>query len=463
MSSNGDDAPGDESDPDGSDAVGDQADERSEAKSAANLLGGDGRFRNLLIGQSISALGDWLGTLALIALVFRITGSEIAVGGVLILRILPSLIGGPLGGLIGDRFDRRRVLVSTDLIRAGVVLLIPIGLGLWFDFGIWWVFLWAFVMEIFTLIFIPTRDAVVPDLVDDRDLSLANGLLLGLTYGSIPIAGAMFAGVERLASVVPPPWDMPPETWSLVADAITFAVSAMFIVGIRGIGGPRRLHRRDDEEDENIVLEALAGVRYAWSERPTRFTLLVASFGSIGAGVLFALGIAYVREDLGSGDVVFGFLMALFGLGVAAGIVILRVFGGPMIVWLRTGVLLAGSVLIAMGLFPIVVLALPAAAGVGAGFALAFQSGLTIMQRRTAPHLRTRALAAMNVLVRLGLVVSGGLSAVIAGVIPAWTIVVRLDPRQLLFVGAGAVILLPVLLPLSNGDEPPTEVAVDES
>ncbi len=88
--------------------------------------------------------------------------------------------------------------------------------------GLWWIYLWAFLVEVASIVFLPARDASIPDLVDGNDLPLANGLILGSSYGSIPLGAAAFAAVAAL-----PGSDIGGRTHALVfwIDALTFLVS----------------------------------------------------------------------------------------------------------------------------------------------------------------------------------------------------------------------------------------------
>ena len=99
-------------------------------------------FRTLLVGQTISSLGDWMGTVALMALVLDQSGSSTAVGGILALRLLPGAIGGPLAARAASRWDRRRTMVTMDLAAAGMIALVPL-VG-----QLWWIYIWAFSLEV---------------------------------------------------------------------------------------------------------------------------------------------------------------------------------------------------------------------------------------------------------------------------------------------------------------------------
>ena len=108
-----------------------------------------GDFRLLFAGQGISALGDWMVTVALIALVRKISDSSTAIGGVLVLRLVPGVLAGPLAARAAERWDRRRTMMAMDLVRAGMVVAIP------FVNALWWVYVWAFLLEVTGIVFLP--------------------------------------------------------------------------------------------------------------------------------------------------------------------------------------------------------------------------------------------------------------------------------------------------------------------
>src|SRR2546422_330833 len=97
----------------------------------------------------------------------------------------------PVGGVVADRLDRRAIMVTCDLSRALLIAAVPF-------VPLWALYLIAFVHESISLFFLPARDATVPSLVPQGTLEEANGLVLASSYGSIPIAAALFGGL-RLA------------------------------------------------------------------------------------------------------------------------------------------------------------------------------------------------------------------------------------------------------------------------
>src|SRR5438045_9545486 len=97
-------------------------------------------------------------TVALMALVLKLSKSTTAVGAVLVLRLIPAAVAGPLAARAAERWDRRRTLLTMDLVRAGMVAAIP------FVHALWWVHMWAFLLDVMGLIFLHARASSVPDL-----------------------------------------------------------------------------------------------------------------------------------------------------------------------------------------------------------------------------------------------------------------------------------------------------------
>src|SRR2546430_17602769 len=110
-----------------------------------------------------------------------ISGSSSAGAAIRVLRLAPAALAGPLGARAIRKWDRRKTMVAMDGLRAGIVVLVPM------VHAVWWVFVWAFVLELAGLVFLPARDAAVPDLTHFADLPLANGRGLGSSSGTTPL------------------------------------------------------------------------------------------------------------------------------------------------------------------------------------------------------------------------------------------------------------------------------------
>src|SRR3954453_21348654 len=150
-----------------------------------------GAFRRLWIGPGLSSLGDWLGLLALTAMASSLAANtyqsqNFAIAGVLLLRVLPAVVIGPLAGYVADRLDRRWTLVVGDVVRGLIFISIPIVNTLW------WVFVATVLVEAVSLVWLPAKDATVPNLVPRAQLQQANQISIATTYGSALPAALIF-------------------------------------------------------------------------------------------------------------------------------------------------------------------------------------------------------------------------------------------------------------------------------
>lgn len=389
----------------------------------AGLLG-RGPFRSLLAGQAVSSLGDWVGTLAFIAAAYELTGSPAAVGGVLVIRLLPPLLAAPVGGVLADRFDRRRLMVFTNLGMAALISLAPFA-GLALLYAI------AFATEVLAMLFLPARDATVPDLVPPASLPSANGLVMATSYGAIPIAAALFSGLRMLTPLPEHPLAIP-----FFFDAATFLVAAAVIARIPIPRGSVRADLR--------VVEGLGeALRFARRAPEVRGLAVGMGVAMLGGGVLFAVGIAYVRDTLGGGDVEFGYLVALWGLGMAAGLAAVRLLvrRGEGVVF-RAAVAACGGVLILMAVAPVTWLAFAAAVAFGLAFAVAVMLAITLVQQLDE-DLRGRLVGGAHMLFRGALAVGAlGLGGVASGIDAVALGGLRLDGNQVGLAVGGLLILL---------------------
>jgi dTMP kinase len=387
-------------------------------------------FRTLLVGQGVSALGDWMGTVAFMALALALTGSPIAVGGILTLRLLPAVIGGPLAARAASRWDRRRTMLAMDALRAVMIALVPLVRALW------WIYLWGFLVEVASIVFLPARDASIPDLVqDDRDLPMANGLVLGTSYGAIPIGAALFA----LFAAFPVHLDNRPYALVFVLDAASYLVSFACIARLTQLG---RAYAPTDGESE----ADMGPVRFRAAFRiPLVAAVMPAVLAvSMGLGALFSLGIVFVRDVLHASDAEFGVLIALFGVGAALGLVALqRSHGSDLVTRTRFGVAYIGGVITVFSLAPALWVAFLGAVAFGAGAAYAISAGMGAIQANLDGRARVLAFTAFHVVLRLGL----GVSAVVAGAFGAVLGEVGgLAPSRVVLLGAGIVVLLSAAL-----------------
>ena len=160
-------------------------------------------FRLLLGGESVSGTGDWLFTTALVIFVFEQTHSAGWVSAACIVRLIPYVLFGALGGVVADRFDRRRVMIASDLIRCGLMVVATVLAANGSRAAVAGVIGVAFFANVASSAFYPAMTALIPSMVGEDDLASANGLTSvvdNLTLAIGPALGGVILLVAGSAS-----------------------------------------------------------------------------------------------------------------------------------------------------------------------------------------------------------------------------------------------------------------------
>ena len=184
-------------------------------------------FSRLWRAMLVSSLGDWVGFVAVATLVSAKGGKALgglAVAGVMLARLLPSVLFGPLAGVLVDRLDRRRVMVGADLARGTLYATMP------FLPAIWMIFLLSFFIECLSLLWTPSKDASVPNLVPRGQLSNANSVGLITTDGTLPLGAIVYTALAGSAVGFGGTYlELHPWSLALWLDALTFLFSAWMV------------------------------------------------------------------------------------------------------------------------------------------------------------------------------------------------------------------------------------------
>jgi MFS family permease len=171
------------------------------------------RYFPLWLGQSVSNLGDTLNYVALVVLVFRLSHSGLAVSALVVTEIVPTLLLGPVAGVVIDRFDRKRLLIAVDLARAVLVLTLAVTHVLWAVYAL------AALLAVGSTLFNPALQALIPVLLDDKERLAANSIAWS-SGRLVQIVGASLAGgLIAWAGTTP----------AFLANAASFAFSAAMI------------------------------------------------------------------------------------------------------------------------------------------------------------------------------------------------------------------------------------------
>jgi predicted MFS family arabinose efflux permease len=312
-----------------------------------------------------------------------------------------------------------------------VVVLIAV---LW---NVWWIYACAFVLEVGGLVFLPARDAVVPDLVDDEILPLANGLVLASSYGTMPLGAGAFAIQSALLG-----GSHAAIRSVFLVDAVTFVASWWCIRRMRRVDLSG--FHADDDEDTEQPHRFIDSFRIPEVRAVLPATLVVAA----GLGALFSVGIVFVRDVLGASNTAFSLLIALFGVGAGLGLAALRLFRLRGLVAIRWSVAAQGVVVAGMSLSPNIGVAFLGALGFGAATAATLTLAVSELQDRLDDERRVQAFTVFHVVVRGGLALaaigSGIASDLVDGV--RWPGVGDLPAARLVLMVSGLVVVLGALL-----------------
>ena len=263
---------------------------------------GTRNYRLFFGGELISYIGSWMQTMAEAWLVLTLTGSGAAVGFTFVCRFLPVALFGLWGGVVADRFDRRKVMIVTQSLMA--VLAVVLWLIVLTDVvQAWMVFGLAIALGFVTVVDEPARHAFVEEMVG-RD-QLANAVALnGAVGNSARITGPAIAGV-LIATVG--------TSWVFFVNAVSFFAVVAALLAMNAAALHRPEHKNTDRP------RVREGLRYAWSLTDIRSTiLLVAVVGTLVYNFPTFLTLM-ASETFGGGAGLAGFLMALLGIGTVIG------------------------------------------------------------------------------------------------------------------------------------------------
>jgi len=361
-------------------------------------------FRKLWNSMVFSSLGDWLGLLATTALAAQLSGgsyatANFAIAGVFIARLLPAVFLGPIAGVIADRFDRRKLMVTADIFRAGLYISIPI-VNTYF-----WLYAAMILVECLTLFWSPAKEATVPNLVGKDKLESANQASLLAAYGTAPVAAILFSLLTLFASAINSLFPFSIGTSvdiALYANAATFAFAAFTIWGLKEI--PKGAAAKKTK-DENIWTSLHDGWKSV-SETKLIRGLVVGMIGAFSAaGAVIGLARTFVG-DLGGGDAAYGVLFGAVFTGLAIGIAFgpkifaqfsrRRLFGASLTT--------AGIFLVLLALIPNLVLAVFTVIFLGAFSGVTWVTGFTMLGMEVADEVRGRTFAFVQSLIRITLV-----------------------------------------------------------
>jgi dTMP kinase len=367
--------------------------------------------------MAFSSFGDWLGLLASTALAQQLAGGDyakanFAIAGVFIVRLLPAVILGPFAGVIADRFDRRKLMVTCDFLRFALYLSIPI-VGNYF-----WLYTATILVEIVTLFWSPAKEASVPNLVPKTKLESANQVSLLASYGTAPIAAlvfsilALFSGAVN--SILGNTTPASAADIALYINAISFAFCGYTVWRLKEMPAGPGVNSKQLSFGRSLI-DGFAFIKDSKVIRGLIFGMIGAFFA---AGAVIGLARTFV-DDLKAGEAAYGVLFGSVFLGLALGISFgprvfaqftrRRLFGASLAI--------SGLLLVTLSLVLNLVLAIFITIILGIFSGITWVTGFTMIGMEVEDEVRGRTFAFVQSLIRVSLVLVLAVSPLIAAAI----------------------------------------------
>lgn len=259
------------------------------------------RYRNFSLiwaGQLVSTIGSALTSLAASIWVYRVTdGSALSVGLMLMATAAPSLLVGLVAGVFVDRYDRRRIMIIADLLRAGLVLLIPFLV----PYGIAWLYVIVILTSSIGQFFDPAYESVLPEVAPDDKLAAANSLMAISTFGSTAIG---FAASGLIAANYP-------IEYAFYLDAVSFLISAGCILFLH----VRKLEVTEETSLTVVMNNLKSGINYMFRSPVLRSLFLLAIPVAISFGLANSLLLPFATRALNATEFEYGLQEGMTSVG----------------------------------------------------------------------------------------------------------------------------------------------------
>lgn len=363
------------------------------------------QFRRLLVASAISQAGDWLYNVALIVFVFERTHSASWVAAATFFRLVPYVLGGPLGGVIADTFDRRRVLAGSDLLRAASMAMLAVVAAA--DGPVIVALLLTALTTTAGTAYLPAFVATVPELVGEDDLAAANGAS-SLVENLAVIAGP---AIGALLLTLGDPW------LAFAVNAVSFLVGALLALSLPA--AKRDPVKHEASEDRTRLRDRFGvGARALSESRPARVLSLYLVGTNFVYGLMTVIFVIAATRRLGTGQEGVGTLYVALGAG---GLAIASLVGRLARAARLGAVLFIGITLCAV---PVALLGVTHSPGVaialmvisGIGMVVVDVLGLTLLQRVIPQELLGRVWGILDALLMAAIIVG---AAVVGPIVDA--------------------------------------------
>ncbi|MCC3359386.1 MFS transporter [Bacillus sp. REN16] len=260
------------------------------------------RFLTLMAAQAISGIGDWLSIVAIITLVgLKWNASPIEVSLIILCLAVPMALLGPVAGTVADRFSRKALMITSDLVRAGLILVLTLA-----D-TIWVVYICLFTIGVFSAVFIPAKNGKLKELVAHHDMKSAMSIT-SMIDSSTKVLGPLLSGILVTAFGTNPVFYI---------DSFTFFISALLILFLPGaVQSFEEEIGNEDRADTSFRKDFLAGLSFIKSNTYMLVGMFFLGFSLLILQLSDSQIIVLIRELTTASPDLFGYIVASSGIGM---------------------------------------------------------------------------------------------------------------------------------------------------
>jgi MFS family permease len=272
------------------------------------LLRQNRNYRYTWMGQVVSEIGDQFNNIAVFSLAMALTGSGLVVTGIMLARAIPAVAMGPLAGVVLDRFDRKRIMITSDVVRALVALGFIVALT---QRANWLLYLFSALLMVASPFFTAGRSAILPTIASAEELHTANSLTQTTQWTTLTVGTFLGATVVAIGY-----------KWAFVFNALSFVFSAWAISNLRAPKGKEFRSLRKDLTEADVVRpwhEYREGLRYMRSVPLVLAIALLAVGWATGGGAAQILFTLFGEVVFHGGAAGIGVIWGCAGVGLLLG------------------------------------------------------------------------------------------------------------------------------------------------